>query len=239
MAPRNVYTGRINYDWTISPTLLNSFRVGFNRQLQYLASAEASEDWGTKLGISGLTLDFLSSIADNSRLWRRTKPLSDPISNTFLYSDSVSWTKGKHNFKFGEDLRRLQHQNILPSSPASFNFSTLETGLPGASGTTGNEFASFLLGQVDSASTRINNVVEGNRFWYSGAVRSGRLENHPQDHHQRGPAVGHFHSLQGSCEPLFDHGSQQAQSGRRRYTWRVCICRWELQGPLPIPEPNT
>jgi hypothetical protein len=165
----NVYTGRINYDWTISPTLLNSFRVGFNRQFQYLASVEASQDWGTKLGISGLTPGFPTVNFGQFTALAQNQAIIGPISNTFLYADSVSWTKGKHNFKFGEDLRRLQHQSILPSQPATFNFSTLETGLPGASGTTGNEFASFLLGQVDSAGAYINNVTEGNRFWYSGA----------------------------------------------------------------------
>jgi hypothetical protein len=165
----NVYTSRINYDWTISPTLVNSFRVGFNRQFQYLASAEASQDWGTKLGISGLTPGFPTVNFGQFTPLAQNQAIIGPISNTFLYADTVSWTKGKHNFKFGEDLRRLQHQSILPSEPLTFNFSTLETGLPAASGTTGNEFASFLLGQVDSAGTRVNNVTEGNRFWYSGA----------------------------------------------------------------------
>jgi hypothetical protein len=165
----NAYTGRMNYDWSISPTLLNSFRVGFNRQYQFLASAEASEDWGTKLGIAGINPGFPTVNFGQFTPLAQNQAIDAPISNTFLYADTVSWTKGKHNFKFGEDLRRLQHQSILPSAPATFNFSTLETGLPGATGTTGNEFASFLLGQVDSGSEYINNATEGNRFWYSGA----------------------------------------------------------------------
>jgi hypothetical protein len=165
----NAYTGRINYDWSISPTLLNSFRVGFNRQLQYLASVEASQDWGTKLGIAGINPGFPTIGWGQFTGLAQNQAIIGPISNTFLYADTVAWTKGKHNFKFGEDLRRLQHQSILPSGPASLNFSTLETGLPGATGNTGNEFASFLLGQVDGANQYVNNATEGNRFWYSGA----------------------------------------------------------------------
>ncbi|MDQ2774409.1 MAG: carboxypeptidase regulatory-like domain-containing protein [Acidobacteriota bacterium] len=165
----NVYTGRMNYDWTISPTLLNSFRVGFNRQYQFLGSAEATQDWGTKLGISGINPGFPTVGYGGFTPLAQNQAVIGPISNTFLYADSISWTKGKHNFKFGEDLRRLQHQSILPSGPLSLNFNTLETGLPGATGTTGNEFASFLLGQVNSASEYVNNTTEGNRFWYSGA----------------------------------------------------------------------
>ncbi|HEY7212397.1 MAG TPA: hypothetical protein VH477_19130, partial [Bryobacteraceae bacterium] len=165
----NVYTGRVNYDWTITPTLLNTFRFGFNRQYQLLASKEAYEDWGTKLGISGINNGFPTVFFGSFTPLAQNQAIIGPISNTFLYAESVSWTKGRHNFKFGEDLRRLQHQSIQPSSPATFNFDALETGLPGATATTGNEFASFLLGAVDSGSQYVNNAVEGNRFWYSGA----------------------------------------------------------------------
>jgi hypothetical protein len=178
----NVYTGRLNYDWTISPTLLNSLRFGFNRQFQFLGSAEASQDWGTKLGLAGINPGFPTIVFGSGAPsgggtvtgatftpLAQNQAIIGPISNTFLFAESITWTRGKHNFKFGEDLRRLQHQSILPSGPATFNFSTLETGLPGATGTTGNEFASFLLGQVDSGGQYINNAVEGNRFWYSGA----------------------------------------------------------------------
>ena len=28
-------------------------------------------------------------------------------SNTYVYTDSLSWTKGQHQFKFGGDIRRL------------------------------------------------------------------------------------------------------------------------------------
>jgi hypothetical protein len=165
----NVYTGRLNYDWTISPTLLNSARFGFNRQYQFLGSEEASQQWGTKLGIPGVNNGFPAVTWGAFTALAQNQDLLGPISNTFLYADSVSWTKGKHNFKFGEDLRRLQHQGIYPSRSPYFTFDSLETGLPGATGTTGNEFASFLLGQVDNASQYINNVVTGMRLWYSGA----------------------------------------------------------------------
>ena len=164
----NVYTGRLNYDWTISPTLLNTVRFGFNRQYQFLGSAEASQQFGDKLGIAGINDGFPSIGYGAFTALAQNQAIIGPISNTFLFADSVSWTKGKHNFKFGEDLRRLQHQSILPSGPASFGFGSLETGLPGVSGT-GDGFASFLLGQVDGAGESINNSTEGNRFWYSGA----------------------------------------------------------------------
>ena len=176
----NSYMGRINYDWTISPTLLNSFRVGYNRQFQYLASVESGEDWGSKLGLTGINLGIPSvsfgsggiAVSGNSFTpWALNQAPIGPISNTFLYADALSWTKNRHNFKFGADLRRLQHQGIYPSQPANFSFGPLETAYPSGAlqNSTGNEFASFLLGQVDGASQFINNVVVGEREWYLGA----------------------------------------------------------------------
>jgi Carboxypeptidase regulatory-like domain len=176
----NVYTGRINYDWTITPTLLNTFRFGYNRQYQFLGSAEASQQWGDKLGLSGINPGFPAVSWGPFTALAQNQDLLGPISNTFLYADTVSWTHGRHNFKFGEDLRRLQHQGIYPSRDAYFNFSTLETGLPGATGNTGHEFASFLLGQVDSTNEYINYVVDGARWWYSGLYAQDDYKVNPR-----------------------------------------------------------
>ena len=175
----NAYTGRVNYDWTINPRLLNTFRVGFNRQFQLLASKEASQDWSSKLGISGIVLGLPSVQFGSGGIaisgsgftpWALNQAIIGPISNTFLYADAVSWTRNKHNFKFGADLRRLQHQGRYPSRPGVFGFSPLETAYPSGAlqNTTGNEFASFLLGQVDNVDEYINNVVAGEREWYVG-----------------------------------------------------------------------
>lgn len=162
-------TIRFSYDWTISPTLLNSFRVGFNRQHQFLAAPEATVDWGTKLGIPGINPGFPAISFGTFTALAQNQDVIEPISNTFLYADSLSWTKGKHNLKFGVDYRKLQHQGRYPSRDAYFNFNALETAFPSGPlrGTTGNEFASFLLGQVDGVNEYINNVVAGERTTYA------------------------------------------------------------------------
>ena len=159
---------RINYDWTLSPTLLNTFRIGFNRQHQLLAAPETLVNYGQKVGISGINDGFPAVT------WGAFTPLAqnqdriEPISNTYLLSDTVSWTQGRNNYKFGAEFRRLQHNGRYPNRDAYFNFSTTETADPANLSTTGNEFASFLLGDVHSASEYINNVVAGERLSYLG-----------------------------------------------------------------------
>jgi len=53
------WLARLNYDWILSPTLLNTARIGYNRQHQLLASVETTTDYGSLLGIAGINNGFL------------------------------------------------------------------------------------------------------------------------------------------------------------------------------------
>ncbi|MBV9296222.1 MAG: TonB-dependent receptor [Acidobacteriaceae bacterium] len=62
------------------------------------------------------------------------------------------WIRGKHTFNIGWEFRRTyQDDNECQQCAGNFNFSNNETADPNNLGTTGNSFASFLLGTVDSA----------------------------------------------------------------------------------------
>ncbi len=162
---------RASYDWTIGPTLQNHAGAGFNRQHQLLVAPETLTSWGQKLGISGINDGFPSVGYGGFTALAQNQDRIEPVSNTFLYADSLSWTKGKHNVKFGVDYRRLQHQGRYPSRSAYFNFDKNETAFPTGAlkDTTGLEYASFLLGQVDGAGEYINNTVAGSRWNYFAA----------------------------------------------------------------------
>jgi len=164
------WLARLNYDWILSPTLLNTIRIGYNRQHQLLASVETTTNYGALVGIAGINNGFPGVN------WGAFTPLAqnqdriEPVSNTFIYADTLAWTKGRNNFKFGGEYRRLQHNGRYPNRGANFNFSTVQTAFPSGDlhSTTGNEFASFLLGNVNGASEYINNVVAGERLNYLG-----------------------------------------------------------------------
>ncbi len=62
------------------------------------------------------------------------------------------WIKGKHTFNIGGEYRRTyQDDNECQQCAGNFNFSNNETADPSNLSNTGNAFASFLLGTVDSA----------------------------------------------------------------------------------------
>lgn len=162
-------TIRLQYDWVISPTLLNHFSAGLTRQHQLLAAPEQGQNWGQKLGIKGVNNGpFPVIFTDPFLAWGQNQDYLQTISATYLYSDSLTWVKGKHNLKFGVDFRKLQNNLLQGASSGSFTFSRNETAFPSGArrGITGNAFASFLLGEVDSGSMLINEVTRGMRLTY-------------------------------------------------------------------------
>jgi hypothetical protein len=83
--------------------------------------------------------------------------LTDPVprrelDQTFTFSDTLSWSRGKHNWRFGGDYRRiLQSFRSAKNAEGSFIFTGFATSqFSGGSGTpaanTGYDFADFLLG---------------------------------------------------------------------------------------------
>jgi trimeric autotransporter adhesin len=83
--------------------------------------------------------------------------LSDPtprreLDQTYTFSDTVSWSRGKHNWRFGGDYRRiLQSFRSAKNAEGSFVFTGFATSQFASSGgvpvaDTGFDFADFLLG---------------------------------------------------------------------------------------------
>jgi len=95
-------------------------------------------------GVPSITLNNFTSVTD-------TQP-ANRLQQTFSLSDVVSWRKGKHNFRFGFDLRRAHNDLISGSnSLGQFTFTGYATKNPAAGSSTsaavsGSSFADFLLG---------------------------------------------------------------------------------------------
>ncbi len=160
--------GRINYDWIVGPTMLFHMGAGISRQDQLLVNEETEgAGWGEQLGIRGTDNGpFPRVIIDPWSSYARHQRKLPTISTTYLYSPSLSWTKGKHILKFGAEIRKLQNNFTLGPDTGSFTFNRNETALPGVTGT-GNVLASYLLGLVDNGTFNIPPVT-GTRHSYYG-----------------------------------------------------------------------
>lgn len=91
--------------------------------------------------------------------------LSDPtprreLDQTYTISDTITWNRGKHNWRFGGDYRRiLQSFRSARNADGSFIFTGFATALDGnpqLNPDTGYDFADFLLGLPQQTSIQSN-----------------------------------------------------------------------------------
>jgi hypothetical protein len=161
-----VHLFRLGYDHVFSANLLNSATLGLTRILDsqsYLTSKQGV-DWSAKVGLPGGEGPFFPGMTTNEGA---TVPFGNTQGNpgyngaigdfSAQFSDSVVWTKGKHNLTIGGDYRwLLSTSSFLSPTQGQFVFNRLQTAGTFATGSaSGNGIASYLLGQVASvASTR-------------------------------------------------------------------------------------
>jgi hypothetical protein len=176
----NSNLAQIHDTYVFSPTVVNELSYSFNRLYIPLLSDTASGNYPQKAGLTGLPAGLASSAMPDVNFTGSNAPIgwagtnSHPnieAANTFTVQDNVQWTKGKHFLTFGFQFQSLQDNfnNPTTGSLASFNFINNETAAFSATGSvltnTGNSYASYLLGVLDSSSVTQNGVAEtGGRY---------------------------------------------------------------------------
>ena len=173
-------TTSAKHTWVISPTLLSQLSLGFSRQFIPIQNATIDGKWPQRAGLKGLPPGEADSSfpevafgGPNSPAgWRGTDARAfDEALNTFTLQDNVQWIRGKHAVTVGFQLQRMQanEKERTYGSLATFNFSNNQTAGFNAAGTllttTGNSYASYLLGALNSAGLTEDFVVgTGGRF---------------------------------------------------------------------------
>jgi hypothetical protein len=159
---------RYGWDYLASPAVLNHFTAGFNRVWTATTAPSVNgSDWEKVLGISGASgPTFPQFRFDGSQYgisYAKFSASNDglQIPNALVVADSVSWTLGRHSFKFGFDWRSYQYslENTGPQSPY-YVFNGRETAFAPVSQqpdarNTGDPVASFLLGLPDQGSLSV------------------------------------------------------------------------------------
>ena len=86
-------------------------------------------------------------------------------SNVLVGDETLTWIKGRHTITFGGELRGFQINSHGGNGVLNFTFSNAQTGAPTApyASQVGFGFASFLLGDVSSASMGTSYDLYGRR----------------------------------------------------------------------------
>jgi hypothetical protein len=148
--PANYYFTNLEYTRVFSPQLLNEFHFVTHRSNYDQDLPGNRLQTGQQLGI-GITPDLATG---PTNLYFDTGLLLGPsengptryVENTFSWTDAVSWTVGKSNWKFGAGFSPYQ-ENLVYDYYTNGEFDFFTYG--GSSSSTGNSYADFLLGLPD------------------------------------------------------------------------------------------
>ena len=165
----------LGYTHIFSPQFINEFRAGFAR-LAWLGQVwDPTQRGADVLGIPGVPQTAQTyglpnfNIAGDEFLGDQGLLPVKRGKNVFNFLDNVSFTRGRHAFKSGVDLRRTQFNINQPGGPrGQFTFNGVFSRLPSAPAGTGMGAADLLLGYADVANIS-NSVTVGIRIHaYSG-----------------------------------------------------------------------
>jgi len=164
----------LQMNWVIKPNLFNHTTLAYDRWHMQGNQLSGGVGWNQKLGL-GLPnqpvfnsagfpqLNFNGTIGYTHFGTPWASGGSD-INNRYQFLDDITWITGKHTIKAGLEFRYMTFPQTgwAVNTGGNFNFNQNETagydvtaakcaGGCVVAGKTGNEFASFILGQVDSA----------------------------------------------------------------------------------------
>ena len=170
------YDSAMAWTHTFSSALVNDVRVGFLRgELNRLTPSTDVDS----LQIPNLVQEALPSMSPAGYQSIGDSPGFDPTQQEYQVTDNITVVKGKHILGFGADFRRF-NINDLQLTGTTYNFNTLQTS-NGTNASTGNSFASLLLG-LSSQYTADTNT---GRFY----ERSNYFGIYGQDEYKVGPTL--------------------------------------------------
>ena len=159
-----------SWQQTISPTLLNDFRIGYHRidfdSLNNFTIAGVPSA-GSDIGIPGFDGDVkydnpgipsigvtgFAGLGNGGTNWYQ-------FDTTFQMSNVLSWTKGTHNIRTGFDLRKMATGRRAANSPrGAFNFNGQMTG---------HAVADFMTGVPNTVTTPVDQVQGHVGQWRNG-----------------------------------------------------------------------
>lgn len=170
---------RIAHDWVVTPTLVNRFSVGFNRDAPLTGSPTVGEGWPARLGLHGTgddtggafpRVNFGSAVDDGMGIGGEAN--SYQAESSFIVSNVTTKISGRHSIRFGGDIRYYQlNARVFHRTHGTFNFGPGFTSNPASPdrANTGSGIATFLLGAVQGGTVLYPTISIGNRFSYYSA----------------------------------------------------------------------
>ena len=141
---------KISANYTVTPHIINEFGFGFTRYTSGVTNSFDGKTFTQGLGLTGLQNLFYNGLPEldfnNLTALNADRLSSLTNSYTYVYTDSLSWSKGHHDLRFGLDIRSLEAITPLGFN-GSDNYGTFKYNTQNSAGLfTGIDFADFLSG---------------------------------------------------------------------------------------------
>jgi Carboxypeptidase regulatory-like domain len=165
---------RLNFDYTLTPTVLLHFGGGYHStyfgtpsltadgKVVYTdAPYNAEKELGLKGGVLHKLLPRFASLSDpllgGMKDFGETSSGVPNASQSPTFVAAATWVKSNHTYKFGSELRTDGYQALQVGSDGTYSFAADQTGQPFQQAPVGGvnvglPYASFLLGLVKSVS---------------------------------------------------------------------------------------
>jgi Carboxypeptidase regulatory-like domain/TonB dependent receptor-like, beta-barrel len=174
-------SAQVKHTVVLGPRWVNQVNVGFSRLSVPIFNATIDGQYPIKAGLRGLpageadsSFPEISFAGPNAiTQWRGTDARAfTEYLNNYTLQDNLNWSRGKHTMTFGFQTQRMDadERERTYGSLATFGFSNVQTAGFNAAGTlqptTGNAYASFLLGELNATTVvQDSQVATSGRFY--------------------------------------------------------------------------
>jgi carboxypeptidase family protein/TonB-dependent receptor-like protein len=166
------------YTHIFSPSVANEVRLTYLRRKFIDQHPSLGANLAGTIGLSGVTNQGFPAFNIPGYLITRPDGTSSSLSSSAVSRlqtpivdrqivDSLSWARGTHAYRFGFEFRAGANDEIRDrGSSGSLVFSPLITSNLGAANT-GNALAAFMLGEVNSGSVQISDLLQTRASYYA------------------------------------------------------------------------
>ncbi len=168
----------ISDTYTLSPTMINEIRLGYNRRRGTVFPSTLGQDWAGQLGIPNVSpatfpnfqyCNNQSNCTGGTTFFRQDNgglAASQEVAEDFTFQENLTKIVNKHTLKFGYEVIRTRYNSLVPALPSgTYRFGG--TDFPFRPNT-GVAFASFLLGSVSNAEFTLPVTTWLPRWWSHG-----------------------------------------------------------------------
>ena len=171
---------RFNEDFIISPSMMNHFSIGLNQRhvlenpysISHLEQPDSFAQATYAPGnVTPWTSGRMTNFGGTETTWG-TFVDTDSRQRSEDMKEQLAWLKGRHSIKFGFEYMRWIYRRLdYNDTYGTINFSGAGTGNPSVSGTTGDAWASMLLGLSSGGTFRFPDDTAFHAPYYAWYVQ--------------------------------------------------------------------